>query len=133
VGDDGLVRAGRFDTPDAFSGTWDSTRPLDCITPAAGPLRGDTLPPQKPPPQSGPVIGQAPDAPIVPPAATPVATVTSDVDVYDVPGGNGNKIGILRSGRKVNLVGSCKPQDWCQVAGADVPSGKGWVWGNLQF
>jgi uncharacterized protein YraI len=54
--------------------------------------------------------------------------VTSDVDVYDVPGGNGNKIGVLRSGRQVPLVGSCKPNDWCDVVIPELPGGSGWVW-----
>jgi uncharacterized protein YraI len=53
--------------------------------------------------------------------------VTADVDVYDVPGGNGNVIGTLRKGQQVQLAGSCNKNDWCQVVD------QGWVWGNLQF
>jgi hypothetical protein len=61
------------------------------------------------------------------------ATVNSDVDVYDTPGGNGNVIGILRKGKTVNLVGACQKDDWCQVSGGAVPTGNGWVWGALDF
>jgi hypothetical protein len=59
--------------------------------------------------------------------------VTSDVDVYDVPGGDGNKTGILRSGRAVTVVGSCAKDDWCKVAETGVPPLAGWVWGALQL
>ena len=50
-------------------------------------------------------------------------TVMSDVDLYDVPGGNGKKIGILRKGQKLTLM-TCKTDNWCQVTG-------GWVWGSF--
>ncbi len=63
-----------------------------------------------------------------------MATVRSDVDIYDAPGGKGKKIGILRSGRQVKLVGSCKPNDWCDVVIPELPAGNGWVWDQfLQF
>lgn len=62
----------------------------------------------------------------------------SDVDVYDVPGGNGNKIGILRAGRQVKLAApggvpagpgtTCKQPDWCDVVIPELPGGSGWVW-----
>jgi hypothetical protein len=84
---------------------WKSDTPLTCTA---------TTPDAAPPPAKATVVGE-------------------DVDVYDVPGGNGNVIGTLRVGNQVQLVGDCKPQDWCQVSGAAVPTGKGWVWGHLQF
>jgi hypothetical protein len=43
------------------------------------------------------------------------------------PGGNGNKLGILRSGRQVKLVGTFKPNDWCNVVLPELPAGSGWV------
>jgi hypothetical protein len=92
---------------------WKSDAPLTCVTSA--PPNGPETPPGGP-------------------AAPATATVVGeDVDVYDVPGGNGNVIGILRVNNQVQLVGTCKPQDWCEVQGAAVPTGKGWVWGHLQF
>jgi hypothetical protein len=88
---------------------WKSNEPLKCAISASAPPPAD-------------------------PATPATATVVGeDVDVYDVPGGDGNVVGILRVGKQVQLVGTCKPQDWCQVSGAAVPTGKGWVWGHLQF
>jgi hypothetical protein len=92
---------------------WDSTNKLTCPAPAAP---------------------AAPAAPVVPAAST--ATVTSDVDLYNVknePDGTGHIIGMLRSGSQVQIVGSCQPQSWCQVQGAAVPTGHGWAWGALQL
>jgi hypothetical protein len=42
--------------------------------------------------------------------------VTSDVDVYDEPGGGGNVIGILRKGEVVDVVKACPSDDWCALA-----------------
>lgn len=53
------------------------------------------------------------------------AAVTGDVDVYDIPGGKGTVIGMLRKGRQVQLTGPCRSDNWCQV------SGQGWVWGDF--
>jgi hypothetical protein len=53
-----------------------------------------------------------------------LATVTGDVDVYDVPGGGGNVIGMLRKGELVPFEG-CQEDHWCKV------TGKGWVWGDF--
>jgi hypothetical protein len=49
--------------------------------------------------------------------------IISDVDLYDVPGGVGNVIGILRQGQVLPLY-ECRADDWCRVAG-------GWVWGSF--
>jgi hypothetical protein len=127
VGDDGLVHRGVYvDQSSGQSVNWDSTIPLGCSTPTAPVVLtpGATDPP---PHQVGP------QAPIV-----PGATVTNDVDVYDVPGGNGQIIGILRSGRQVKFATAnglpaapgqtCKPQDWCHVVIPELPGGSGWVW-----
>ncbi|PWK58048.1 CAP domain-containing protein [Aminobacter sp. AP02] len=47
--------------------------------------------------------------------------IISDVDLYDIPGGVGNVIGILRQGQTLPLY-ECQADDWCRVEG-------GWVWG----
>jgi hypothetical protein len=127
VGDDGMVHRGVvIFQKDAYSTYWDSINgPLGCSTPAAPPPGPNdqqvVLAPgvkDPPPHQLGPQ----------PPPAQAVATVTSDVDIYDAPGGNGNKLGILRSGRQVKLVGNCKPNDWCNLVIPELPGGSGWVW-----
>lgn len=50
------------------------------------------------------------------PQATPTATVTSDVDVYDAPGGTGTVVGMLRKGDVVAVVKPCPADDWCALA-----------------
>ncbi len=47
--------------------------------------------------------------------------IISDVDLYDIPGGVGRVIGILRSGQEYPLI-QCRTDDWCQLS-------EGWVWG----
>ena len=54
--------------------------------------------------------------------------VINDVDLYDVPGGNGNKIGMLRKGQVVPF-GGCKITSdqfnhSCEI------NGLAWVWGQ---
>jgi hypothetical protein len=91
-------------------GEWDSINKLEC------PAAGNTDP--KPADQK------------------PSATVTSDVDVYNVknePDGTGHVVGTLRAGNKVQLLGTCKKESWCNVSGDAVPGGSGWVWGALDF
>jgi hypothetical protein len=107
------------------TGSFTSQKPMVCL---------DAPPAAPPPPPAAPAPPAALAAPATP--ATPSATVTSDVDVYNAknePDGAGHVVGILRSGSQVQLVGSCQSQSWCQVSGAAVPSGKGWVWGALQL
>lgn len=50
-------------------------------------------------------------------------SIISDVDLYDIPGGVGRVIGILRQGQILRLY-ECKADDWCRVEG-------GWVWGSF--
>ena len=140
VGDDGFAHGDTSDewqpfgpvigsTPPPYVAHWDSTVPLVCTTPVAPAPAPAAAPPQNPL-LSEPAT-EVPNRRMVPPAAPaapPIATVISDVDIYDSPGGNGNKIGILRSGRQVPLVGSCKPNDWCDVVIPELPGGSGWVW-----
>lgn len=98
--------------------------------PAKWSTRGNTfkcIPPAAPAPAPPPEQPQ-PAPPEQP--ATPTATVTGDVDVYDVPGGGGNVTGILRAGSQVQFAG-CKPDNWCHVTGNGVPNGDGWVWGDF--
>jgi len=57
-----------------------------------------------------------------PPPQTKTAII-SDVDLYDVPGGVGRVIGILRRGQTFPLIG-CRADDWCQLS-------EGWVWGSF--
>ena len=57
------------------------------------------------------------------PAAQKTTAIISDVDLYDVPGGVGKVIGVLRQGQKFPLVG-CRTDDWCQLS-------NGWVWGSF--
>jgi hypothetical protein len=73
------------------------------------------------PPPGPPVSPPLPPAPV-----TATATVTSDVDLYDVPGGNGNIIGTLRQGQVVKAVKACPSNDWC-----DLTDPKGSAWGSF--
>jgi hypothetical protein len=59
--------------------------------------------------------------------------VTGDVDVYDVPGGVGNVIGMLEGGegQQVKLGSGCKDDNWCNVVWPAGPGGTAWVWGDF--
>lgn len=48
--------------------------------------------------------------------------VLDDVDLYDVPGGEGTTSTFLEKGSMVGLIG-CRDDGWCQVT-------NGWVWGE---
>jgi hypothetical protein len=75
------------------------------------------------------------------PAGKTTATVTGDVDVYNIAAGDtpdengvkGVKIGMLRSGQQVELAGTCQPNDWCKILAPGLPGGNGFIWGHLQF
>ena len=76
-----------------------------------------------------------PSAPPAAPPTTPAkktATVTKDVDVYDAQGGNGNKIGEIKTPNTVELAGACQ-DNWCNVRGAAVPTGNGWVYDGPDY
>jgi hypothetical protein len=66
-----------------------------------------------------------------------MATVVGeDVNVYDginFPEGSANFLGILPVGSQVELVGNCTKKDWCEVKGQAVPTGRGHIWGHLEF
>jgi hypothetical protein len=55
--------------------------------------------------------------------------VTGDVDVYDVPGGVGTVIGMLRAGTQVPLI-QCRPDQWCQIHN-EATGGPAWTWGEF--
>ena len=86
-------------------------------------------------PEDGPCLGREPAAAPQQPAAAPqqpapaaqsnTATVTGDVDIYDVPGGVGNVIGMLDGGEGQQVQANCRDDNWCEV------SGQGWVWGDF--
>lgn len=87
-------------------------------------------PVQQPAPEPEPQPQPQPEPEPEPAPVQPTATVISDVDVYDVPGGEGTVTGILRGTAVVDLLG-CQADNWCQVSGAAVPGGGGWVWGDF--
>jgi hypothetical protein len=93
------------------------TDPLVSDKPAAGPA--------KPPPFD-----------YAPPPGTQQMAVNGDVDVYDVPGGDGNVIGMLdfdeegKFTRSVNMY-SCTADNWCEITYTTGPNGRGWVWGDF--
>ena|ERR1700712_3882405 len=129
VGADGIAHGQTQDlkTPSSRA-LWDATVPLVCITPSATPTPAPVT-----------TVVPFPGAKALPPGVGPqspapaVATVSSDVDVYDDPSGGGTIVGILRAGQQVDLIGVCKKNDWCHVVGPAVPGGRGWVFGALQF
>jgi hypothetical protein len=117
VEDDGLVHNGG-------PSYWTSSRPLTCqdLDTKINKLPG------------GIITAPADPAPQAPPAAPVAARVISDVDVYDAPDGGRTVIGTLYAGTYVLLAEkTCAQNDWCQVTGPNVPTGKGWVWGHLEF
>jgi serine/threonine protein kinase len=73
-------------------------------------------------------------APPAPPPGTPQGTgeavVKDAVDIYDIPDGVGNIIGVLHPGRRVSLVEPCR-DGWCHVVLPEMPGGTGWVWGEF--
>jgi hypothetical protein len=83
----------------------------------------------KPPPAAPPPEGPIPDQG---PKLIPATVVGEDVDVYDVPGGKGKIIGMLKLDRQVQIVGGCSQKDWCQVVVPELPDKRGWVWGHLK-
>jgi hypothetical protein len=124
ISDDGKARGGeRLVGGEPKDADWYSITPLACATPAAPPASAQQpAPPQK-----------------------KTATVTSDVDVYniahdDVESGDGvvgAKVGMLRAGQQVEYepsgTATCTPNEWCKVFAPGLPGGFGFVRGHLQF
>jgi hypothetical protein len=109
---------------------WYLLGPLQCLTP------NNPLPPapaQQPAPAQPPASGY------------PLATVTADNDVYNVPNdppGTGHKIGMLHAGEQRQIVqlrigkqGGCSPQGWNHLVTPDMPGGTpegtGFAWGFI--
>ena len=108
--------------------TWRGNRAATCRP--EKPVR--TLGKKKPAPAGpkGGAVANKPGIEILAAPAAPknMATVTGDVDIYDVPGGGGTVIGVLAAGRKVAAV--CQADQWCKVTDA-LPGRTGWVWGEF--
>jgi hypothetical protein len=60
------------------------------------------------------------------------ATVAQEVEVYNQPGGNGQKTGDLGTGTKVSVLGDCV-DSWCHVTGPRVPNGDGYVYNGDDY
>lgn len=58
--------------------------------------------------------------------------VALTVDVYNTAGGGGRVVGQLQVGAAVTIL-TCRGDDWCQVTGATVPGGTGWVWSGPSY
>jgi hypothetical protein len=58
--------------------------------------------------------------------------VINDVEVYDAPNGQGNKIGELKAPNTVKLAEACQ-NNWCHVLGPAVPTGNGWVYDGPDY
>jgi hypothetical protein len=133
---------GKVGNPNGVNGhftqvVWKSTTKLGCAknTCSLGGVSGTLWACEYDPPGNDPsVVGQNVQQPVAKGVAhvrrhaaggtvQSTTAATSDVDLYDQPGGHGKKTGILRKGEKVALT-SCRGDNWCQVAG-------GWVWGAL--
>ncbi len=98
--------------------SWTAEGNFTCSARAAEPA---AQPPPKP----------ADPAPQPPPVDQNTATISADVELYDVPGGNGVYLGDVGGGRKVKVL---KRQDdnWVQISGSGVPGhDTGWVWGDF--
>lgn len=64
-------------------------------------------------------------------AGAPEVTVDADVDIYKEPG-EGQPFDILRVNTKVQVY-QRRPDNWCLVAGRNVPGERGWVWCGKGF
>lgn len=58
------------------------------------------------------------------------ATVTSDVDMYNIEGDDSTIFGIMRKGTVVQITGPCTNDGWCYVY-TDKMGNAGWVWGSF--
>jgi uncharacterized protein YkwD len=61
-----------------------------------------------------------------------LARVIKPVEVFDAPGGNGNKIGDLGFGSIVTIAADAG-DDWFEVTGNDVPGGRGFVYSGVDY
>jgi len=78
---------------------------------------------------AGEAVQPAQDEPIQP---AQTAKVILGVDVFDAPGGAGNRTGALNADTIVGLV-ACQADNWCHVNGNNVPNGDGWVYSGPDY
>jgi len=65
-----------------------------------------------------------------PVATEETATITDDVQLFDVPGGGGVYLGDVTGRRKVKVL-TRQDDNWVQISGTGVPGhDTGWVWGD---
>jgi hypothetical protein len=71
---------------------------------------------------------------MIPTPAGSIKTTPADVDIYNNPGGSGEPIGTLRSGKGGKLLEK-NPDGWCKLDGLpadpgppNFAGGPGWVW-----
>jgi hypothetical protein len=122
----GLVAALVFvltDSPTTSAPVAESTPPSSSATPSSSAATSSSVAgaPQQ-------AASPTPTAAPIPTAGTGV--VNSAVDIYDVPDGVGNVIGVLGRDRRVSLVEPCR-DGWCHVTIPEMPGGTGWVWGEF--
>jgi hypothetical protein len=108
----------------------DAGNPVATSTPPSAAATSTSSAPTTPSTTAPPTTAQA--TPTSAPAAGGggVGTVVDAVDIYDVPDGVGNVIGVLHPGRQVTLVEPCR-DGWCHVVLPEMPGGTGWVWGEF--
>ncbi len=110
----------------AFS-NYTYTPPAPRPTPTRTDIGAPVIVPDPPAPQPPAPLPQPP----VPPPPTTNATVNADVDLYDVPGGDGNVVGVLREGQQLHLL-ERRADHWCHVSGTAVAGhDTGWAWGDF--
>jgi hypothetical protein len=124
VNPDGQVTGTRLDSKNN-STTWLADQRFTCTKQAE-----DSKPPLVP---DNPVRDQKTpkEADVPQNPAEQTSTITGDVELYDVPGGEGTYLGDVTGGRKVKVL---KRQDdnWVQISGTGVPNhDTGWVWGDF--
>lgn len=130
--------SGTWRNDSGASGTWTMGSTFRCIGKAPD---AEQAPPPAPsgkpirctggrmlPPGSDCSKTPAPDAPADPTVTS--ATITGDVNIYKFAGGVGEPYDMVRAGTVVE-VKVRQPDNWVNIAGADVPGGSGWVWGDF--
>ena len=115
-----------FRTPSTTTTTTAAAPASTSSAPASSAAPAPSTVPAETPTAAAP--STAPPAPL--PAGSGDGVVKEAVDIYDIPDGVGNVIGVLHPGRRVSLVEPCR-DGWCHVALPEMPGGAGWVWGEF--
>ena len=67
------------------------------------------------------------------PPGTRSVRVNADVDVYDIPGGEGKIIDVIDvpegNLQRFIFMYRCREDNWCEIAWGTGPNGRAWVWG----